>query len=108
MQITQKFNPLLGSLIITHPYHPLKGQSYFILKVKEVNGIRRYSLRTDSGVICVPESWTDRQVQQKFNLDSNMIPFDAFTLKEVAQLLGTLEDFSVNLSNPIDKSNRER
>ena len=76
--------------------------------MKEVNGIRLYSLRTDSGVICVPESWTDRQIQQKYNPDSNMIPFDAFTLAELAKLLGSIKDFSEVLSNPIDKTDRER
>ena len=79
-----------------------------LLKVKEVNGIRRYSLRTDSGVICVPESWTDRQVQQKSNPDSTMIPFDAFTLAELAKLLEAMEEFSEVSSNPIDKNDRER
>ena len=107
-RIAQKLNPLLGSLFITHPFHPLKEQCYEILKVKEVNGIRLYSLRTDSGVICVPESWTDRQIQQKYNPDSNMIPFDAFALAELAKLLGSIEEFSEVSSNPIDKTNRER
>jgi len=105
-QITQKLNPFLGSVIITHPFHPLNGQCYSVLKVKEVNGIRRYSLRTDSGVICVPESWTDRQSQQKYSLDSVKIHFDAFTLKELAQLLQTLEDFPLLSSKVVDKSNK--
>ncbi|MBC7961170.1 MAG: hypothetical protein H7X94_15020 [Vallitaleaceae bacterium] len=104
MQITQKLNPLLGSLKIIHPFHPLYGRHYNILEVKEVNGSRRYSLRTDSGVLCVPESWTDRQVERKQELDSHIIHFDAFTLKELAQLLKTLDDFSSVEVNPIGNS----
>ncbi|WP_157047279.1 DUF5372 family protein [Alkaliphilus metalliredigens] len=99
-RITQKLNPLLGSLTITHPFHPLCGQNYDILEVKKFNGLQRYSLRTDSGVICIPESWTDRQIHK---LDSHMTHFDAFTLKELAQLLQSLE-VSVNL---FDKSKQE-
>lgn len=59
-----------------------------MLKVKEVNGTRLYSLRTGSGVICVNESWTDRKFQQTNN--SSLIPFDAFILKELAYLLESI------------------
>jgi hypothetical protein len=83
----------LGSIKITHPFHPLYGQLFDILEVKEVNSSRRYSLRTDSGVICVPESWTDRQIQQEAESNSQMIHFDAFTLKELAQFIETLDNF---------------
>jgi hypothetical protein len=103
-QITQKLNTLLGSVTITHPFHPLYGQNYTILKVKEVNGLRLYSLHTDSGAICVPESWTDRQVQQNQNLDLHTIHFDAFTLKELAGLLETLDHSSKIAVDPIGKS----
>jgi hypothetical protein len=98
----------LGSVIITHPFHPLNGQCYSVLKVKEVNGIRRYSLRTDTGIICVPESWTDRQSQQRCNLDLVKVHFDAFTLKELTKLLKTLEDFPFLSSKAVDKSNKGR
>lgn len=99
-QITQKLNTFLGSVTITHPFHPLNGESYDILEVKDMIGLRRYSLRTDSGVLCVPESWTDRQ---KHKLDSQKIRFDAFTLKELTQLLQNLEV----AVNPVDKSKQE-
>lgn len=62
MQIAHKANTLLGYTTITHPFHPLRGKNYEVLKVKEVNKERLYSLRTDSGVVCVPESWTDRKI----------------------------------------------
>ncbi len=108
MQIAQKFNTLLGNATITHPFHPLFGQSYEVLKVKEVNGTRLYSLRTDSGVMCVHESWTNRKAQQKLNPDSHILPFDAFTLMELAQLLQTFENFSTIVENPVDKIKKER
>ena len=104
VQIAQKYNGLLGNVTIIHPFHPLSGQSYTVLKIKEVNGKRLYSLRTDSGVICIPESWTDRQLQPKLNIDTYMVPFDAFTLKGLTQLIRDMEDFSIVSSNTVDKS----
>lgn len=92
MQTTQRFNTVLGSIKITHPFHPLRGQIFDILKIKEINSSRHYSLRTDSGVISVPESWTDRQVQEKQATDSQ-IHFDVFALKELASLLHSLDQY---------------
>jgi hypothetical protein len=94
VQITQKLNPVLGSIKITHPFHPLRDQNFDILKVREINGARHYSLRADSGVICVPESWTDRQIQQKQQANSPTLRFDAAALKELVVLLQALEQFS--------------
>ncbi len=108
MQIAQKFNTLLGNATITHPFHPLCGKSYEVLKVKEVNGTRLYSLRADSGVMCIPESWTNRGAQQKINSDSHMLPFDAIMLMELAHLLQTFEEISKETENPVDKIKKER
>ena len=90
-QITQKLNNNWGSCKITHPFHPLRGKNFDILKVREVNGSNHYSLRAESGVICVPESWTDRKVLKKQESDSHMLHFDAFTLKELAEFLNSLD-----------------
>jgi hypothetical protein len=98
----------LGNIKITHPFHPLYGQDFDILEVKEVNSSRRYSLRTDSGVICVPESWTDRQIEQKKESNSHMIHFDAFTLKELAQFLETLDDFSKSTASHISNTKQHK
>ena len=106
VQIAQKFNTLLGSATITHPFHPLCGQSYEVLKVKEVNETRLYSLRTDSGVMSVPESWTDRKVQTK-SLNTPKLPFDAYTLRELAQLLQAFEKFP-KVEKTVDKVKEER
>lgn len=54
-------NTLLGSVTVTHPFHPLRGQTFSVLKVRVVNQVRLYSLDTDLGVLSVPEAWTDRQ-----------------------------------------------
>ncbi|MFD1674832.1 DUF5372 family protein [Alicyclobacillus fodiniaquatilis] len=87
-----QLNSLSESVTITHPFHPLHGQTFALLKVKHVNGIPLYSLQTNSTIICVPESWTDRHRIQ----DSRPVtPFNALDLKELAELMRDLDDFSI-------------
>jgi hypothetical protein len=56
----------LGSATILHPYHPLLGQSFPILKVRKFNGQRRYSLQSEDDVFSVPESWIMDTSQNPF------------------------------------------
>ena len=98
----------MGNATITHPFHPLCGQGYELLKIKEVNGTRLYSLRTDSGVMCVPESWTDRKVQPENVQNSRKIPFDALTLRELAQFIQAIEGLPITEKKSVDKVNKER
>ncbi|WDL99362.1 DUF5372 family protein [Alicyclobacillus sp. ALC3] len=83
---------------MTHPFHPLHGQTFALLKVKHVNGTALCSLQTDSTVLCVPESWTDW-----CRVDSQPVtPFNALDLKELAELLQSLDDSSISATNLID------
>ncbi len=61
MQIAPVPNTPWGSVTITHPFHPLQGQTYPVLQVRRVNDVRLYSLDTPQGVRAVPEAWTDRR-----------------------------------------------
>ena len=46
---------------ITHPFHPLKGKRFPILKVRRVQGIETLILQgTSHGTLVVPREWTDR------------------------------------------------
>lgn len=90
---------------INHPFHPLHGQSFALLSVKEVHGLRRYSLQTNSGVVCVPETWITRQPEP--SLDLQPLPFDILTLKDVSQFLRTLEDLPNKAANPVDSQKRK-
>jgi hypothetical protein len=46
---------------ITHPFHPLKGQSFPILQSKRISGNDLLFLRgTDRGTFAVPREWTDQ------------------------------------------------
>ena len=44
---------------ITHPYHPLRGQSFPVLKKKRVSGVETLVLWTSLGEsVAIPREWT--------------------------------------------------
>jgi len=50
----------LGSAEITHPFHPLRGHQFVVLKVRKVSGVETLSLRhAERGSFAVPREWTD-------------------------------------------------
>ena len=51
----------MGYAEIRHPYHPLSGQKFPILKTRRVSGVDTLILRGSSmGTFAVPEDWTDQ------------------------------------------------
>ena len=50
----------LGSAEVTHPFHPLRGQRFVVLKLRTVSGVETLSLRhADLGSFALPREWTD-------------------------------------------------
>jgi hypothetical protein len=50
----------LGSAEIVHPFHPLRGQQFSVLKVRKVSGVETLSLHhNELGSIAVPREWTN-------------------------------------------------
>jgi hypothetical protein len=53
----------LGWALITHPFHPLKGQRFAILKIRKVAGREVFSLYDEQrGSLPIPRDWTDQAV----------------------------------------------
>jgi len=51
----------LGWALITHPFHPLKGQRFAILKIRKMSGLEVLSLYDDKrGSLPIPRDWTDQ------------------------------------------------
>jgi hypothetical protein len=51
----------LGWALITHPFHPLKGQRLAILKIRKMAGQEVLSLYDDKkGSLPIPRDWTDQ------------------------------------------------
>lgn len=99
MQTTHSSNQPLGSLTITHPFHHLNGRSFKILKIKKLNGVRLYSIETENGVICVPESWTDRNPLSSPYVTQLNSPLNPWTLKELVKLIKILDEFPSSPEN---------
>src|SRR6266853_4809889 len=50
----------LGSAEVTHPFHPLRGHRFVVLKIRSVSGIETLSLRhSELGSFAMPREWTD-------------------------------------------------
>ena len=50
----------MGLAEITHPFHPLRGERFAVLKLRTVSGVELLSLRhPDLGSLSVARDWTD-------------------------------------------------
>ncbi|MCA6112523.1 DUF5372 family protein [Bradyrhizobium cenepequi] len=50
----------MGSAEIVHPFHPLRGQRFTVLKMRRVSGVETLSLRHPQlGSFAMPREWTD-------------------------------------------------
>src|SRR5258708_899256 len=48
----------LGSAEVTHPFHPLRGHRFVVLKVRRVSGVDALSLRhSELGSFAMPREW---------------------------------------------------
>jgi hypothetical protein len=81
----------LGSAEVTHPFHPLCGQRFVVLKVRHVSGIETLSLRhADLGSFAMPREWTDWAAPSDHASGGRVsLLVDAFGLVALAELLAS-------------------
>jgi hypothetical protein len=80
----------LGSIEITHPFHPLRGQKFVVLKLRTVSGVATLSARhPDLGSFAIREDWTDWSVASTTPM-SQALMIDAFGLAELAEIVESL------------------
>jgi len=85
---------LSGSAEIIHPFHPLKGQRFPILKLRRVRGVETLILQgTSHGTFAVPREWTDRADPLPIAiLGISAPPFlDGHCLLQLAELVSLLQ-----------------
>jgi len=77
---------------ILHPFHPLRGQRFQVLKTRRVGSVDTLILREPArGSFCVPREWTDRADPSLYDsLDLPPRRLDAALLLELAALLEQL------------------
>ena len=77
----------MGFAEITHPFHPLRGQRFAVLKVRRVSGVATLSMRhAELGSFAVPQEWTDRAAPTAEPGEHALI-VDAFALAELAAIV---------------------
>jgi hypothetical protein len=59
----------LGWVEICHPFHPLKGQRFVVLKERRVAGVDTFIVRnTERGTFAVAKEWTDRAAPSPYEV----------------------------------------
>ena len=87
-------NSPLGWAEIRHPFHPLRGQRFEVLKKRRVAGVDTLLLREwNRGNFCVAREWTDwADPSLSAALGSSGQRLDPQLLLELAALVETLTD----------------
>jgi Family of unknown function (DUF5372) len=83
---------VLGSTEVIHPFHPLRGQKFVVLKIRKVSGVETLSLRhPDLGSFAMPREWTDwapPDAQTPSSFDPPLL-IDGFGLLALAELISS-------------------
>src|SRR5271169_177032 len=83
----------LGSTEVTHPFHPLRGHRFVVLKVRRVSGVDTLSLRHSVlGSFAMPREWTDWAPPNAHIAPADGKPLitDAFGLSALNELVASL------------------
>jgi hypothetical protein len=84
-------NAHLGSAKICHPFHPLQGQRFEVLKERRVSGVDTLILRElERGTFSIPREWTDWACPSLHNAAGLPPRFDAHSLFDLIALLDQL------------------
>jgi Family of unknown function (DUF5372) len=88
----------LGWAEIRHPYHPLRGQRFRVLKERRVSGVDTLILRElERGSFSVPREWTDWASPSPYrSLGLPPQRLEADSLLELAALLDQLTHAALN------------
>jgi hypothetical protein len=74
----------LGSAEITHPFHPLRGQKFVVLKLRSVR-------HPDLGSFALRQDWTDWSAPDALPVSqATSLMIDAFGLVELAMIVESL------------------
>src|ERR1700684_64671 len=88
-----RFRQPLGAAEVTHPFHPLRGHRFVVLKVRRVSGVDTLSLRhSELGSFAMPREWTDWAPPNAHvtPTDGKLLITDAFGLLALNELIALL------------------
>jgi len=80
----------LGWVEVTHPFHPLRGKKFSVLKLRMVSGVATLSVRhPELGSFAIRADWTDWSVANS-PPETQTLKIDAFGLAELAAIVESL------------------
>jgi len=85
-------NNLLDFVEIRHPFHPLRGQRFALLKQRRVAGVDTLVLADpERGSFAIPREWTDRELPKVY-LAQGVTPrrLDVTALCDLVELIAPL------------------
>jgi hypothetical protein len=92
--------PGLGWAEICHPFHPLKGQRFPVLKTRRVGGVDTLLLgHVERGSFSIAREWTDWGTPSVYSGDVTVCRFDLDKLLELIDLINQL-DVSASMKSP--------
>jgi hypothetical protein len=81
----------LGWAEICHPFHPLKGQHFPVLKTRRVGGVDTLLLgHVERGSFSIAREWTDWGTPSVHGCDATVCRFDLDMLLELIDLIDQL------------------
>ena len=94
-------NEPLGWAQITHPFHPLRGETFLILKIRRYGGVETVSLRGPSdGTFAVPLEWTDKATPSPY--EQLGIPAPILDVRRLAELVDLVQSLDRHSPKGLD------
>ena len=97
----------LGWAEISHPFHPLRGRRFEVLKKRRVAGIDTLILRElERGTLSIPREWTDWADPSPY--DSLTLPPHHLAADGLFELAALVDALSASRSSPSGKDSQKR
>ncbi|WP_322787997.1 DUF5372 family protein [Paraburkholderia nodosa] len=95
IRTAQSPNEALGWAEIRHPFHPLRGQRFRVLKQRRVGGVDTLILHEATrGSFAVPVPWTDRARPEAYERLGSPRRLNLDTLCELVEMIELLQGHS--------------
>jgi len=96
----------LGWAEICHPFHPLRGRRFEVLKQRPLAGVETLILRElERGTFSVPREWTDSSDLSRH--DSLAVPPNRFAADLLFELVALLDELPVSGHSVVGKGQKK-
>ena len=97
----------LGWAEISHPFHPLRGRRFEVLKKRRIAGVDTLILREmERGTLSIPREWTDWADPSLY--DSLTLPPQRFAAEYLFELVALLEALAASRPSSSGKDLQKR